>query len=105
MVGARVSVWLNDKLVVDHATLENYYDRKTPVPPRGPVQLQTHGGEIRWRNIFLREIGGAEANEMLWHAKPGRGLLPAREISAEDKDQALAQDGFKSVFNGRDFTG
>ena len=23
---------------------------------RGPIQLQTHGGEIRWRNIFLREI-------------------------------------------------
>ena len=47
---------LNGKLVVDHATLENYYDRKTPIPARGPIQLQTHGGEIRWRNIFIREI-------------------------------------------------
>ena len=27
MVGARISVWLNDKLVVDHAILENYYDK------------------------------------------------------------------------------
>jgi len=56
MVGSKVSVWLNGKLVVDHATLEHYYDRKTPIPDRGPIQLQTHGGEIRWRNIFIREI-------------------------------------------------
>jgi|GEM_PF-225528 len=105
MVGARVTVWLNEKLVVDNALLENYYDRKTPVPSKGPVQLQTHGGEIRWRNLCLREIGAEEANQMLWHAKPGSGLRTGREISAEEKGQALAQDGFKSVFNGRDFTG
>jgi hypothetical protein len=84
MVGARVSVWLNGKLVVDHALLENYYDRKTPVPARGPVQLQTHGGEIRWRNIFLREIASDEANRIL---------------AAHDTG------GFEPVFNGRDFTG
>lgn len=57
MVGDRVSVWLNDKLVVDNAVMENYFDRKQPVPARGPIQLQTHGGEIRWRNIFIRELG------------------------------------------------
>lgn len=85
MVGARVSVWLNGKLVVDHAIMENYYDRKTPVPSRGPIQLQTHGGEIRWRNIFIREIGSTEANEIL--ASHGR------------------DPGFKSVFNGRDLEG
>jgi acetyl esterase/lipase len=27
--------------------------------------LQTHGGEIRWRNIFIREIGEAEAKTFL----------------------------------------
>src|SRR5436190_16111627 len=84
MVGARVSVWLNEKLVVDHALLENYYDRAMPVPPKGPVQLQTHGGEIRWRKIFLREIGSDEANRLL--AKHGNS-------------------GFKPIFNGRDFKG
>jgi hypothetical protein len=56
MVGDRVTVWLNEQLVVDRAVMENYYDRKQPVPARGPIQLQTHGGEIRWRNIFIREI-------------------------------------------------
>ena len=85
MVGARVSVWLNEQLVIDHALLENYYDRETPVPPRGPIQLQTHGGEIRWRNIFLREIDGEEANRLL---------------------ASHGDDGsFKPVFNGRNFTG
>jgi hypothetical protein len=62
MTGQRVSVWLNGSLVVDQAILENYFDRKLPVaerrpiPERGPIQLQTHGGEISWRNIFIREI-------------------------------------------------
>ena len=56
MVGDIVTVHLNDKLVVDKARLENYFDRKGKVPEKGPVQLQTHGGEIRWRNVFIREI-------------------------------------------------
>lgn len=66
MVGSHVSVWLNEKLVVDQAVMENYYDkeRKLPVPPTGPIQLQTHGGEIRWRNIFIREIGTDEARKI-----------------------------------------
>ncbi len=85
MVGARVSVWLNGKMVVDHANLENYYDRKMPVPALGPIRLQTHGGEIRWRNIFIREIPAEEANNLLSH----NGGDP----------------GFKPVFNGTDFTG
>ncbi len=84
MVGSRVSVWLNDKMVVDHANLENYYDRKTPIPVSGPIELQTHGGEIRWRNIFLREINGQEANRIL---------------------ASKGEAGFKHVFNERDFTG
>src|SRR5688572_8497175 len=53
-VGERVTVYLNDKLVVDHARLENFWDKNRPLPRKGPIQLQTHGGEIRWRNIFLR---------------------------------------------------
>ena len=56
MVGARVSVWLNGKQIVDHAILENYYDRKASVPAKGPICLQTHGAPIRWRNIAIREI-------------------------------------------------
>lgn len=105
MVGSRVTVWLNSKLVVDNAVMENYYDRKKPVPPKGPIQLQTHGGEIRWRNIFIREISGTEANQMLWQAQAGRGLITGRELSAAEKSASLAQDGFEAIFNGHDLTG
>ena len=67
MVDDKVTVWLNDKLVVNHAVLENYFDadRVIPVPRTGSIQLQTHGGEIRWRNIFLREIGEEESQRLL----------------------------------------
>jgi hypothetical protein len=84
MAGSRVWVWLNGKQTVNGAILENYYDRKTAVPPRGPIQLQTHGGEIRWRNLYIREIGSDEADGLL------RGKDP---------------EGFRSMFNGKDFTG
>lgn len=67
-IGARTWVWLNDKLVVDGAPLENYPDKAQPLPAKGPVMLQTHGGEIRWRNIFVREIGEEEAKRILSEA-------------------------------------
>jgi len=84
MTGARVSVWLNGKQTVDHAILENYFDRKASIPAKGPISLQTHGASIRWRNVAIREISGAEANQIL--ADHGKA-------------------GFKSIFNGKDFTG
>ena len=83
-LGSRTTVWLNDKLVVENAILKNYFDRQQPIPPAGPLQLQTHGGEIRWRNIYLREIPADEANRRL------RGQDP---------------QGFQAVFNGRDLSG
>ncbi|SIN68024.1 Concanavalin A-like lectin/glucanases superfamily protein [Singulisphaera sp. GP187] len=58
-------VWLNDKLVVDGAVMENYYDRSRPLSAKGPILLQTHGGEIRWRNIFVRDITAPEAKQIL----------------------------------------
>jgi hypothetical protein len=60
-IGARTWVWLNEKLVVDGAVMENFWDRSKPLPAKGPIMLQTHGGEIRWRNVFVREIGADEA--------------------------------------------
>jgi hypothetical protein len=61
MTGEIVTVYLNDKLVVDHARLHNYFNKGGPLPEKGPIQLQTHGGEIRWRNVEIREIGTAES--------------------------------------------
>ncbi|MEZ5940143.1 MAG: DUF1080 domain-containing protein [Planctomycetaceae bacterium] len=72
-IGSRTSVWLNDKLVVDHAIMENYWNREVPLFPNGQIQLQTHGGEIQWRNIFIREIAPEEANNIL-REKSGEGF-------------------------------
>src|SRR5262249_60523599 len=60
MLGDRVTVYLNDKLVVKHARLENFFDRKKPLMKKGPIQLQTNASEILWRNLFAREIPGDE---------------------------------------------
>jgi hypothetical protein len=67
-IGAKTWVWLNDKLVVDGAVMENFFDRAQPLPAKGPIMLQTHGGEIRWRNLFVREIGAEEAEKLLAEA-------------------------------------
>jgi hypothetical protein len=80
-VGDKTTVYLNGMLVVDHAVMENYWDRQQPLWPKGPIQLQTHGGEICWRNVFVREIPPAEADLM------------------------LAEPGFAPLFNGRDLRG
>jgi hypothetical protein len=56
MVGAKVWVWLNDKLTVDGQVLDNFFDRSQPVVAEGPIELQTHGSEIRFRNIFVKDL-------------------------------------------------
>jgi hypothetical protein len=85
-VGPYVTVTLNDKKVVDNVVLENYYKPEIPVYASGPIYLQTHGSETRFRNVFVREIPPAEANELL------------SKIGSGDSD-------FRSIFNGRDLDG
>lgn len=84
-IGSRTTVYLNNRLVVKNAIMENFWDRKLPLPASGPIQLQTHGGEIRWRNLRVREIGPDEAVQLL------RG---------RDSEQE-----FTSLFNGLNLTG
>ncbi len=55
MVGERVWVWLNGQQTVDGQVLDNYFDRSQPLRPRGAIELQSHGTEVRFRNIFIRE--------------------------------------------------
>ena len=56
LVGEKVTVTLNGKTVIDQAKLFNYFDKKGPLPKAGPIQLQTHGAPMQWRNIFLKEL-------------------------------------------------
>jgi hypothetical protein len=95
MIGERVLIKLNGEVVVNNAVLENFfanrkagylaYGKKSdnaaekppagwmqdPVYAKGPIQLQTHGSEIRWRNVFVREIPAEEANRLLADGEEG----------------------------------
>ena len=56
MVGEKVHVFLNNVLVVNDTTLENYWDRSQPVFPTGQIELQNHGDKLWFKNVYLREI-------------------------------------------------
>jgi hypothetical protein len=80
-IGDRTWVWLNGTLVVDGAAMENLWDRSQPLPAKGPLMLQTHGGEIRWRNIFVREIGADEAKQLVQTADAETKTKLARSLA------------------------
>ena len=79
MIGEKVSVWLNGELVVDNVTLENYWDRNIPIFPKGSIELQAHGTDLAFRDIYIREISENEYN-----------LTPQEKA-----------EGFVALFNGR----
>jgi len=79
MTGEKVSVWLNGELVVDNVTLENYWDRNIPIFPKGSIELQAHGTDLAFRDIYVREISGSDFN-----------------LTSGEKTQ-----GFEALFNGR----
>jgi hypothetical protein len=58
MVGDKVTIKLNGKLVVDNVTLENYGERDQPCYATGPIELQNHGNTLYFRNIFIKELPG-----------------------------------------------
>ncbi|MFZ2287951.1 MAG: family 16 glycoside hydrolase [Bacteroidales bacterium] len=83
MTGDRVSVWLNGEPVTDDVIMENYWDRTIPIFERGAVELQAHGTDLNFRDIYIREIKSAE-------------------YKLTDKEK---EAGFVSVFNGRNLDG
>ena len=84
MVGERVTIRLNDQLVVDNVVLENLWERELPIYPRGQIELQNHGNTLYFKHLYVREIGSEEANTLL------------------AKNEA---HHYASIFNGRDFSG
>ncbi len=85
MIGEKVTVHLNGKLIVDNVTLENYWDRNRPIFPSEQIELQCHGDPIHFKNIFIREI---------------KKDKPINTLTAQEK-----ADGFVQLFNGKDLTG
>ena len=76
MIGERVSVYLNDKLVVDNVVLENYWERDKPIYPTGQIELQAHGNTLYFKNIFIREIPRDTAVPPDDRGRGGRGIRP-----------------------------
>ncbi len=58
MIGNKVSIWLNGKHIVDRTELENYWDRsrKQPLARADQIELQHHGSELFFKNIYIREL-------------------------------------------------
>jgi HEAT repeat protein len=79
MIGEKVSVRLNGQLVVDNVTMENYWDRNIPIFPKGAIELQAHGTNLAFRDIYVRELNDKDFN-----------------LTSQEKS-----DGFVSIFNGR----
>lgn len=56
MVGEKVTIKLNDQLVVDNVPLENFWERDKPIYSTGAIELQNHGNPLYFRNIYIKEI-------------------------------------------------
>lgn len=83
MVGENVTVYLNGELVVDNVKMDNYWDRSIPIFREGTIELQAHGNELAFRDVYVREIN-------------------TREIGLT-KDEI--NEGFESLFNGKNLDG
>ena len=57
-VGDKVTIWLNDKLIVDRVALENSWDRsgRVPLVRADQIESQHHGSELFFRNLYVREL-------------------------------------------------
>ncbi len=56
MTGERCHVFLNGKLVVKNTVLENYWERDKPIYPSGQIELQNHGNNLWFKNVYIREL-------------------------------------------------
>ena len=56
MIGDKVTVYLNNVLVVHNITMENYWERDKPIYPVEQIELQHHGDQLWFKNIYIREI-------------------------------------------------
>ncbi|WP_372950741.1 DUF1080 domain-containing protein [Mariniphaga sp.] len=83
MIGENVTVYLNGELVVDNVRMDNYWDRSIPIFEEGTIELQAHGNELAFRDIYVKEIN-------------------INEIGLTEEEKA---EGFVSLFNGMNLDG
>lgn len=56
MVGERVTIYLNGKLIIDDVVLENYWERDKPIYRAEQFELQNHGQALQFKNVFVRHL-------------------------------------------------
>ena len=56
MIGEKVTIHLNGKLVVDGSPLENYWAPGKPRPRSEQIELQNHGNNLWFRSLYVREL-------------------------------------------------
>ena len=83
MIDDRVTVYLNGQLVVDNVIMENYWDRSIPIFPTGSIELQAHGTDLAFRDIYVKEVKS-----------------PGYELAEEEKAA-----GYVTLFNGQNLSG
>ncbi|MBN2455077.1 MAG: DUF1080 domain-containing protein [Sedimentisphaerales bacterium] len=86
MVAEKVTVYLNDVLVVDDVVMENYWEPNKPVYSSGPIELQAHKTVLSFRNIFIRQI---PQTETLFNGKD----LTGWQDRAEEKGHWKVENG------------
>lgn len=56
MKGDKVTVYLNNILVVNNVVMENYWDRSLPIFEKEQIELQAHGSYVAYKNIYIKEL-------------------------------------------------
>jgi len=56
MIDDSVTIWLNGKLIVNDAPLENLWEKGKPIPVREQIELQCHGDPVWFKNIYIKEL-------------------------------------------------
>jgi len=83
MIGEQVTVYLNGELVVDNVIMENYWDRNIPIFGSEAIELQAHGSDLAFRDIYVKEL-----------------FVPEYTLSEEEKNEE-----FTVLFNGKNLNG
>ncbi len=97
MVGSKVTVSLNGRLVVDNIRLENYWERDRDAYETGPIELQAHNSPLYFKNIFIKELPAEDKQEEIIFN--GRDLSGWQAIHSDINswhvsDSILFTDGF-----------
>ena len=54
--GDKVILWLNGEQVVDHVTMENFWEPGKLLPATGPIELQHHNSPLEFKNIYIKKL-------------------------------------------------